>query len=238
MLPYGAFLIDNTGRLTMKRLSDLRGQAMALLPGYCRATAPGRAGAQFRTGGRLRAFLRSSCEGQSIVETAFLVPIMLALIMGIYAVGIIAFNDVALNNAVDIGASSLMKAGYASNTNMNVASDYSTDVAPLTDPCKYAFAQMTTPTSNLIPGNITVTYILTFVSSGNTVTDTIGPFTGPYTAGSTGGNPNTCTSYSADFAIGGSLTIVATYPCTLGLYGFNVPGCKLTAKASQFIYTS
>jgi Flp pilus assembly protein TadG len=178
----------------------------------------------------LRACLRSGGEGQSIVEFAFIVPILMGLMMGIYAVGIITFNDVALNNAVDIGSTALMKAGYAANTNMSVASDYSTDVAPLTDPCQYAFAQMTSPTSNLLPQNITVTYTLAYTLNGTPTTATIGPFTGK--------TANTCTSYSADFAIGGSLTIVASYPCTLGLYGFNVPGCKITAKASQFIYTS
>jgi hypothetical protein len=212
----------------MKRLSDLRGQARMLLPGYCCAAAPGRAGAQFRSGGRLRAFLRSGGEGQSIVEFAFLVPIMLALMMGIYAVGIISFNDVALSNAVEIGSSSLMKEGTATGTSMTA----------LPDPCQYAFSQMTTPTSNLIANNITVTYTLTFVSSGTTVTDTIGPMTGPYSGTGSANGTNTCPSYSTDFATGGQLTIVATYPCTLGLYGFNVPGCHITAKASQFIYTS
>lgn len=118
----------------MKRLSDLRGQAKLLLLGYCCAAAPGRAGAQLRSGGWLRALLRSGSEGQSIVEFAFVVPILMALMMGIYAVGIISFNDVALNNAVDLGATSLMKAGTAPNSNMSVATDYSTGVAPLADP--------------------------------------------------------------------------------------------------------
>jgi Flp pilus assembly protein TadG len=219
----------------MKRLSNLRGQARPLLRGYFRAAEACGANKYPRSiGGRLRAFLCSGSKGQSLVEFAFVVPIMLMLMMGIYAVGIITFNDVALNNAVDIGATSLMKAGTASNSNMSVASDYSTGVAPLTDPCKYAFALMASPTSNLLPQNITVTYYLTYLdlstNPGTTVNVTIGPYTG--TAA------NTCTSYSSDFATGGSLTIVASYPCTLGLYGFNIPGCKITAKASQFIYTS
>jgi Flp pilus assembly protein TadG len=206
----------------MKRLSNLRGQARPLLRGYLRVvSACGANKKAVSIGDRLRDFLCSGGEGQSLVEFAFVAPILLALMMGIYAVGIISFNDVALNNAVDIGASSLAVEGNAPGTNM---------VNYLADPCQYAFAQMTSATSNLIANNITVTYTLTFVSNGVTVTDNIGPFTGA--------TANTCNSYSADFATGGSLTIVATYPCTLGLYGFNVPGCKLTASASQFIYTS
>jgi hypothetical protein len=212
----------------------LREQAKPLLRVYFRAASACGANQKPRSiAGRLRAFLCSG-EGQSLVEFAFVVPILMALMMGIYAVGIITFNDVALNNAVDIGATSLMKAGYASGTNMSVATDYSTGVAPLTDPCQYAFTQMTSATSNLISNNITVTYYLTYTDLSTTpstqVNVTIGPFTG--TAA------NSCTSYSSDFATGGNITIVATYPCTLGLYGFNVPGCKITAKASQFIYTS
>jgi Flp pilus assembly protein TadG len=216
----------------MKRLSDLRGQAIMLLLGYCRASAPGRAGAQFRSGGRLRASLRSGGEGQSAVEFAFVVPIMLAVMMGIYAVGIITFNDVALNNAVDTGATSLTSVGSAPSSNMGTGADYTNGVAPIADPCQFAFTQMTSATSNLIPNNITVTYYLTYLDldTNTQVNVTIGPYTGAAA--------NTCTGNSADFATGGHFTIVATYPCTLGLYGFNVPGCKITATASEFIYTS
>ena len=216
----------------MKKLSNLCGQVMALRHGFCRATAPGRAGAQFRSGDRLRAFLRSGGEGQSTVEFAFVVPILMAIMMGIYAVGIISFNYVALNNAVELGAGSLESIGSASGSNMADKNYYSSGVAPLwvTDPCKYAFAQMTIPTSNLLPQNITVTYKVTYMQDGTPTTVTMGPFTGAAT--------NTCSSNSTDFTSGGNFTIVATYPCTLGLYGFNVPGCTITATASQFIYTS
>jgi len=206
----------------MNRLSNLCGHVMELWHGYCRAMAPGRAVAQFRSGGRLRALLRSSSEGQSLVEFAFVVPILMALMMGIYAVGIISFNDVALNNAARLGATALMVEGNAPGTNMT---NY------LADPCQYAFAQMTSATSNLLPQNLTVTYRLTYLQNGTTPTTvTIGPFTGAAA--------NTCSGYSADFAIGGTFTLTAQYPCTLGLYGFNVPGCKLTATASEFIYTT
>ena len=198
----------------MKRLSKLQGRALKFARDFCRATAPGRAGARaLSTGSRLRACLRSGGEGQSTVEFAFVVPIVMAIMMGIYAVGIISFNYVALNNAVDLGSTFLMRGGNAPGTNMT---NY------LADPCKLTFAQMTSATSNLLPQNLTVTYTL----NGSK----IGPFTGAAA--------NTCSGNSADFASGGNFTLTATYPCTLGLYGFNVPGCKITAKASQFIYTS
>jgi hypothetical protein len=197
----------------MKMLSNLCGHVMALRHGFCRPTALGRACAQFRSGGRLRALLRSSSEGQSLVEFAFVVPILMALMMGIFAVGIITFNDVALNNAAETGAKWLADEGNAPGTNMT---NY------LADPCQFAFTQMTSATSNLLPQNLTVTYIL----NGSQ----IGPFTGA--------TANTCSADAAAFATGGTITIIAQYPCTLGLYGFNVPGCTLTATASQFIYTS
>ncbi len=205
----------------MNRLCNLCGHVMAIRHGFCRPVAPGKACAQFRSGGWLRAHLRSSCEGQSLVEFAFVVPILMALMMGIFAVGIITFNDVALNNAVELGSSALMREGNAPNTNMT---NY------LADPCQYAFAQMTSATSNLLPQNLTVKYTLVSITNGVTTTTQIGPFTGA--------TANTCSGNSADFASGGNFTLVATYPCTLGLYGFNVPGCTLSATASQFIYTN
>jgi Flp pilus assembly protein TadG len=158
-----------------------------------------------------------------LVEFAFVVPILMALMMGIYAVGIITFNDVVLNNAVESGAMSLTSVGSSPGSNMAIAADYSTGIAPLADPCLYAFSQMSSASANLVANNITVTYVLNGAPP-------IGPFTGAAA--------NTCASHSADFAAGGNFTIIATYPCTLGLYGFNIPGCKITATASQFLYTS
>jgi len=219
----------------MKKLSNLRGQARPLLRGYFRAASACGANRKPRSiAGRLRAFLCSGGEGQSLVEFAFVMPILMALMMGIYAVGIITFNDVALNNAVEAGAMSLTSVGSAPGTNMGTASDYTNGVAPITDPCQYAFAKMTSATSNLIANRITVTYYLTYNNLSTNPVSTVNVTIGPYT----GTTANSCQSYSSDFAAGGNFTLVATYPCTLGLYGFNVPGCKIIAKASQFIYTS
>jgi Flp pilus assembly protein TadG len=139
-------------------------------------------------------------------------PITMMVFTGIFAVAIAISNDVALNVAVEAGARYMATEGKATGTNM----------ATLADPCQSIFSQMVASSTTLNPANITVTYTL----NGSTI--------GPYT----GTAANTCSSQSTAFSEGGNLTLVATYPCTIGMYGFNFSGCQITAAASQFIYTS
>jgi Flp pilus assembly protein TadG len=201
----------------MKRLSNMRSQALALMHGFYSATAPGRACARARfIGGRLRAFLRSKSEGQSLVELALLLPMMMMLLTGIFSIGVAMCSDVALNNAVDVGARYLAIEGNTSGTTSG----------NLADPCQAVFSQMMGSSSTLNPANITVTYTLVNGASSTK----IGPFTG--TAA------NTCSNESAAFGSGGSFTIIATYPCNIGVYGVNFSGCQITASSNQYIYSN
>jgi Flp pilus assembly protein TadG len=198
----------------MKRLSILHGRALTFASGLCRTTAPGRASAQFRSDGRLRALLRSSSEGQSLVEFALVVPVLALILTGLFWLGLNTCNYMALQNAVEVGARYLAIEG---NTTGLAANN-------LADPCQSVFTQMLGSASTLTAANITVTYTL----NGSK----IGPFTG--TAA------NTCAGDSSLFGAGGTFTIVATYPCVAGIYKSNLSGCQLTVSSppNQTIYTN
>jgi Flp pilus assembly protein TadG len=190
----------------MKRLSNLHGRALKFASGFCRTTEPGGAGARvLYTGSRLYASLRSDDEGQSLVEFALIVPVLALILTGIFWMGINMSNYMALSDAVEVGARYLKIEG---NTTGNTADN-------LPDPCKSVFTQMMGSASTLNPAKITVTYTL----NGNK----IGPFTG--TAA------NTCASDSDSFGSGGTFTVVATYPCSAGIYKANLSGCQLSVSS-------
>jgi len=189
----------------MKRLSKLQGRALKFARDFCRATAPGRAGARaLSTGSRLRACLRSGGEGQSLVEFALVLPVLAMLLTGVFWVGINICNYMALNNAVELGARYLKIEG---NTSGNIATD-------LADPCLSVFQQMMGASSSLNADNITVAYKL----NGSTI-ETLK------------GSANTCPSESDNFSAGGTFQIVATYPCIAGVYGVNLSACKLVVSS-------
>jgi Flp pilus assembly protein TadG len=189
----------------MKRLSKLHGRALKFASGFCRAIAPGRAGVQSRSGGRLRPLLHSGGEGQSLVEFALIVPVLALLLTGIFWAGINMCNYLALNTAVETGARYLKIVGNTTGTTSSV----------LADPCLSVFQQMVGASTTLDPTQITVTYTL----NGSTI--------GSYK----GQTANTCTNYSGSFVDGDTFTIVATYPCTAGIYGINLSSCKLVVSS-------
>jgi Flp pilus assembly protein TadG len=163
----------------------------------------------------LRACLGSGGGGQSLVEFALVLPVLALLLTGVFWAGMNMCNYLALNTAVETGARYLKIVG---NTTGNT-------VTNLADPCQAVFTQMMGSSSTLNSSLITVTYTL----NGSA----IGSYKGPYT-GSNGGStppPNTCTNYSGSFVDGDTFTIVATYPCTAGMYGINLSSCQLTVSS-------
>jgi Flp pilus assembly protein TadG len=196
----------------MKRMSKLRGWALTFARGFCRATAPGRAGARARSNGsHLRACLRSGAEGQSLIEFALVLPVMALLLTGLFWAGMNMCNYLALNNAVGAGSQYLKILGNTAGTSTNTS---------LADPCQAVFTQMmgsatTSSSSTLNPDQITVTYTL-----NGSVIHTL-----------EGRAANTCTDYSDSFVNGDTFTIVATYPCFGGAYGLNLSGCTLTVSS-------
>jgi len=195
----------------MKQMSKLRGRALTFARGFCRATAPGRAGARARSAGsRLLACLRSGGEGQSFVEFALVFPVLAMILTVIFWTAMNMCNYIALNNALDVGSRYLQIEG---NTTGTISGN-------LPDPCQAVFTQMmgsatSSNSSTLNPDKITVTYTL----NGSTI--------GPYQ----GRTANSCQGQSDNFGNGGTFTIVATYPCYDGIYGLKLTGCQISVSS-------
>ena len=146
----------------MKRLSNLRGQAMALRHGFCHATASGRAGAKaLSLGGRLRAFLHSDSEGQSLAEFAIALPMLMMVMTFMFAITMAMISYEQLIGAVNGASTQILYNAY---------------VVTGGDPC----ASIQTMVNSSLPASFDrskLTFTVTIQnSSGQTVT--YGPTTG------------------------------------------------------------
>lgn len=128
----------------MKTLNDLNGQLVALLRGRSRAAPPGRGNVKARSiGGRLRARLRSGDEGQSLLEFALVLPVLMLLMTGILSVGMAYSNQQTLTQAVASGGQAL------ANLDQNTS-----------NPCADTFTAITNAAPSLVAANITAKYTL------------------------------------------------------------------------------
>jgi Flp pilus assembly protein TadG len=196
----------------MKVQKDMHGQTEVLPRGLNRAAAACRTSVKAQSiGGRLRASFRGGDEGQSLVELAVLLPVLLMVLTGILSCGFALWNYVTLDQGAAQAAQFLADGGETNNTNGD---------STLSDPCQSAFSQITEQATGLNPSNITVTYTM----NGTTV----GPFTG--TAA------NTCRG-DASYLGSGNVTVTATYPCKIGVYGVSFSSsCLLTSKKTELSY--
>ncbi|MGO9316379.1 MAG: TadE family protein [Terracidiphilus sp.] len=97
----------------MKRLSNVRGQVLALLLGFCRAKVSGRAGANARTiGGRLRTFLYSENEGQTLTEFAVALPMLMMVLTFMFAVTMAMISYEQLIGAVNGASTQILYNAY------------------------------------------------------------------------------------------------------------------------------
>jgi Flp pilus assembly protein TadG len=124
-------------------------------------------------------------RGQSMVEFALVVPILLMLVTAIVCFGIIMQNSLTLTNGVNVGALQLaMSRGQT------------------TDPCATAAAAIESAAPNLTPTNLS----FTFVINGNTYTSS------SCTAGAAnmtqGGSLSVSVSYPCSF----TMIYGATFP--------------------------
>ena len=86
-----------------------------------------------------------------------------------------------------------------------------------TNPCADAFTALKNAAPNLKPANIAMTVIM----NGTTPTQT----------------GNSCSGAQTNLVQGSSVTVQATYPCTLAIYGVSfASGCQLTAKVTEYEY--
>lgn len=200
----------------MKRLSNLCGQARPPLHGFSRVKAACRANRKARSiGGRLYAFLCSDGEGQSLVEFAVLVPMLLMVLTFMFSLSMAMVNYEQLYAAVS---------GAALQDLSNAL------VVTGGDPC----ASIQTAVSNALPSFTAskLTYTVTILNSSGTAV--------PY--GPTTGSGFSCsgavTVLQADQTAGqqttsGTLTVSYTYSW-IPVYMQNMTG-NLTASQSVLV---
>ena len=158
---------------------------------------------------RLRA---GSEEGSALVEFAVTLPLLMLVVTGITTFGIALNNYLQLTEAVGIGGQQL--AVSRGNT---------------LNPCSTAAAAIEGAAPYLAPASLSITLTLNGTSYG------------PY-AGNTTWSSTTCASTSnttgaaANLVQGQPATILATYPCTLAVFGINyAPTCNLSAQVTEIV---
>ncbi|MGD0787028.1 MAG: TadE/TadG family type IV pilus assembly protein [Terracidiphilus sp.] len=202
----------------MKNAFPQRGQAMALTRDLSRSAGSKRATG--RTRSRLdRAFacLRARQEGQSVLEVAIVLPVLMTVMMTIFYIGWSFNNKIMLTQAVGAGAQYIQ--AIAQNTATTVA-----------DPCLLTTGVLLNAAPNLAPASINITYNL----NGSQYT---------INGAATGAE---CSGASSNFVLGGTVTVSATYPCNFGplngLANLFISGnpfsnsCLIQAKSDQLVY--
>lgn len=125
----------------MKKLNELHGQDLASGCGPDCATAHGRANVKTPLPGEpFHVRLRFGDEGQSLVEFAVVVPLLLLVMTGILWFGIALYNYQQMTAAVSQGVVAL-------------AEGQNNDSDTGTNPCTSAVTVVTTDTQGMIPNN-------------------------------------------------------------------------------------
>jgi Flp pilus assembly protein TadG len=140
----------------MKIVVDLHRQVVALRRDLSRAAAleKMRAVKSCPVGRRLRASIFCAEEGQTLVEMAIALPVLLLLLTGTFSFGIAFTNKLTLTQAVGVGANYLQ-----------------TIRTTTSDPCRDAFTAITNAAPFLDPTKVNVTVTIngsTPAQTGNT----------------------------------------------------------------------
>ena len=174
-------------------------------------------GAQVFTGarvGRLRqralTRLRKSESGQSMVEFAVSLPVLLLVVTGMFTFGWALNNYLELEDAVSIGARLLAVSRLET-----------------TDPCALAYTAVTDAAPFLLrQGAISLT---------TTMFDATGTQLGSYSGTSCSSGSNT-EGAAGNLVQGGSVQVTATFPCNLSVYGVNyISNCNLQAQTTEYV---
>lgn len=158
-------------------------------------------------------------EGSTIAEMAMVLPIMLAVLTGIFSFGVGLNQYLVLTNAVNNGARAFAMSAPSQDNNVSIMDSG--------DPCLYAASMITTSASNLNTANITytisyTTYLGVYTSSGTTTT-----YTG------TGSSPPSCSGlkmYQQDYVV-----VKAVYPISPSVYGWASKSLNLTATSAEMV---
>jgi Flp pilus assembly protein TadG len=191
------------GEERMNGQSDLRERANALECSSIGAVTSTEPGVERRSAGRqFLLLLRLGEQGQSLVEFALIVPILLLLTTGIFVFGLAMNNYMQLTNAVSTGARTVaINAGIT------------------TDPCATAATAIETAAPGLSASGLT--FSISFIGTSATVNAT----------------GATCTADAASLTSGSTVTVTATYPLNLSVYGkvFNASHAVLTASSTELV---
>jgi Flp pilus assembly protein TadG len=153
-------------------------------------------------------------EGSTLVEMAFVLPILLIVLTGIFSFGIILNQYLVLTNATNNGARAFaMSAQSAPNSPSMMDSG---------DPCMYAAGLIQSAASNLSPSNLTYTITYTTYTTG-TVT----------TYSGTGSSSPSCSGLAMNQ--NDIVQIKAVYPVTPTLFGRLTSSLSLTAQSAELV---
>jgi Flp pilus assembly protein TadG len=169
-------------------------------------------------GKRVRAYLRKGDEGNTIVEMALMLPILMMTMLGIYILGIMFTNYTSLTQGTGAAAEYLQSLQ---------TEPVGTDVCGMV----WTFLAGATPNTGVVPSLDSSQLTLTITLN------TDSPVSGT-------GSIRACDTTSSDMASGVKVTVATSYPCNFVVFGHDysrnsggtVVACNLTAAASQLIH--
>ncbi|QNI33454.1 pilus assembly protein [Alloacidobacterium dinghuense] len=162
---------------------------------------------------RLRARLRAEKdEGQSLLEFALSLPVLLLIVTGMAIFGIAISNYLTMTSAVSTGAQYL---GIDRNNT--------------TDPCKDAAGAFANAAPNLNSASLKFSFVLNGTSY---------PSSGSYSGLSAAScsSSSTTTGAAGNLVAGQPAQMTVTYPCSLQVYGHNYwSGCNLGVQMTEIV---
>jgi Flp pilus assembly protein TadG len=163
-------------------------------------------------GKRVRACLHKSDDGNTIVEMALMLPILMTVMLGIYVLGIMFNNYTTLTQGTGAAAEYLQSLQ---------SEPVGTDVCGMV----WTFLAGATPNTGALSNLDSTKLYLTVTLNGSTT----GPTQGAIAA---------CDTTSANMANGVKVTVATKYPCNFVIYGRDYSGgsCYLYASTSQIIH--
>jgi Flp pilus assembly protein TadG len=163
---------------------------------------------------RMRQPRESDEQGGALVEMALVMPIMLAMLTGIFSFSIVLYQKLQLSEAI-------------SNAGRVMALERGD-----TDPCATTASAIYAAAPTLAKSSMT----LTFVLGG---TNTSGTVTGGTSYGGTKGAAPTCTTAgnggAAALQTGWPAQIQATYPCSFFVFNAKLGSCSVTTQVTEVI---
>ncbi len=159
---------------------------------------------------RRSAFLRlwRGEKGQSLVETALILPVMATVILATFSCGILFNNYIQLTNAAGQGADYLQTIRKSS-----------------ADPCADTFTAISNAAPTLTKASIYVSIIL---NNSNSASASGSTYTGTGSA--------TCSAQNSKLIAGAPATVNVQYPASLLIYGRNflATGAKISQTVTVY----